>query len=405
MINYSRQLAFVTLGLLLIAGCKQAENQLHPDLGLPLGTGAGNLTFVEQVTPNNATLLADDNPTVTGIQATIVITFSDFMDRSSILPAVSVINATTGEPVQNLVTSYSDDARKLFVRHEAWTSNSSYLLCIATGGARNRWGRPLDGNRNGTAEPSPYDDYFTTFYTTGSTPDSCINIQPPRVTAVVPDTARITDTLPLVRITYSRPMDTLTLKPVNFRLLSNTGASVQLDSVTIVPTQATFRPRSPLRFGDTYRLVLIDTAIRARGLRNSPAHLLRLDTDNDGPEPTEPEWSSYFLCDTVPSPTVTVSPITGGRRFQFSVRMDTASLLPSRIRLFDNRGYVPGTFNYPFGCADGVLTLDYFYSRPVSGSVRAFVAKEISSTKGRMLDGQATPNGIGGEPWDDYWSP
>jgi hypothetical protein len=405
MTNTLKRLTLLAALVLLAAGCKQADNFLNPDTNLPLGTGAGNLPSVDQVTPGLASQLGDDNGTVTGIQATVVVAFSDLMDEASVLSSTSVTNTTTGEPVQNLKLTYAADARKLYVRHEDWTSNNAYLLRIATAGAKNRWGSPLDGNRNGTAEVSPYDDYLTTFFTQGSRTESCVGTVPPHVTAVIPDTVRTSDTNQVVSVAFSLPMDTLTLKAANFRLLSGTGSSIQLDSQSVVPGQATFRPRSPLRYGDTYRLVLVDTAIRASGLRNTPAHVLRLDTDGDGAEATEPEWSSYFLCDTVPAPTVSVSSITRGRRFQFSVLMDSATLTAATVRVFDSHGYVPGSLVLPFGSQGGVLTLDYVFARPVSGLMRAFVSRTAESAKGRMLDGQPVPNGIGGEPWDDYWTP
>jgi hypothetical protein len=62
---------------------------------------------------------------------------------------------------------------------------------------------------------------------------------------------------------------------------------------------------------------------------------------------------------------------------------------------------VPGTF--VFLRENGDTKLGYYFSRPVNGSLRAFVAKAVKAKNGRYLD--ADGNGIGNEPWDDYWWP
>jgi hypothetical protein len=402
----ARAALLLVAALLLAVSCSKKDNPLLLDTNLPLGTGAGNLPYVTGVAPQNRYQLMDDDPHTAGIQATVEVTFSDYMDEASVISSVSVLNTTTGEAVAGLSTSYNADARKLFVRHTDWTRSVAYLLVLATGGAKNRWNVPLDGNRNGIAAGAPYDDALSTFYTEGSSPDSCVSTAPPSVTGITPDTVRITETLPGITVQFSAKMDTTTLVSDNFKLFSETGSSVQLDRTGFTPWSVSFTPRSPLRFGDMYTITVVGAGVRADALKNTPQYLLLLDGDYDGPDQNEPDFKSYFLCDTVWAPTVSVTSIGNGMRFDFTELMDESTLGAQNVRTFDAGGYVPGTMVYSRNAPGNSTRIDYYFSRPTQGGHRAFVSRLVESTADRMLDGRpSTPYGIGigGEPWDDFW--
>jgi len=394
------------LGALLFAvvACQKPANELDVDTNLPLETGAGNLPRVWSVTPSLVGMLQDDDPDVAGVQATVMVRFLDFMDPGSVTDNVSVLNTTTNLLVNGLDVFYNADARTLYVRHSNWAQSSAYLLTLGTGGARNRWGKPLDGNGNRTEEATPYDDFLTTFYTSGSSPDSCVSTIPPRVRTFDPDTEAIDDTMPEISISFTLAMDTTTLVPANFLLKDTTGSSVPLQRVWVTENAVAFRPRagSPLLYGMKCTMTITSRAVLARGLPRTPGHVLNLDADGDGPEENEPDYESHFLCDTVDAPDVDgVSTTNNGLFFDFNDDMDETTLTSANVRVFDSEGFVPGTF--VFLRVYGDTRLAYYFSRPVGGTLRAFVSSEVKSKNGRRLD--ANDNGIGGEPGDDYWWP
>lgn len=384
---------------LLLAGCQEPQNLLDADFGLPLGTGAGNLPEVSTVSPGNRQEVLDDNSELSGIQATVVVNFSDYMDEAGFEGSVIVMNTTTGTAVSGLELSYNPEARKLYIRHREWSGNSAYLLVLTSTGVKNRWGEPLDGNGNGTSEGRPYDDALSTFYAANNSAESCVATVAPKVSGIEPDTVRIQDTMPVITVDFDAEMDTSTLNAANFTLKGESGSSIQLNRVGVGPYSVSFQPGSALRYGNRYFLTVSSAGVKADAPDNTPTHLLTLDGDGDEPESGEPDFGSYFLVDTVSAPTVSASEITRGIAFDFSLKMDTASLTPERVRAFDELGYVPGSLVF----RNNSKRVEYYFSRPVQGMLSASVGRDAKSTQGVMLDGEPVPNGIGGEPWDDYW--
>jgi hypothetical protein len=406
-----RRSFIILIAVLLFIACKQ-ENILPPvNTDLPT-IGAGNFPYVQNVSPQNRALLTDDDPDTSGIQATVVVTFSDFMDPESFSGNVKVMNTTTGDSVPGIKVSYNKEARKLYVRSEGWSSSSAYLLRLVCGGIKNRYGTILDGNRDGVDDGSPYDDYITTFYTTGSASDSCVPTTPPVITSVSPDTERITNPRPTITITFSTGMDTANLANylTNFKLFKGSvaGDPVPIDTVYCTPNIISFKLKQTsdsLLNGNKYYFVIKSANLKAKYPRNTPDYLLPLDADYDGPEPNEPDFVWYFLYDTIAPPTVSDEAITNGRRFNFSKRMDETTLNQENIKVFDATGYVPGTFVILNRTVGNVVmtSVEYYFERTTNGPFKVFVAKNVKSTKGRMLDSNG--NGIGGEDNDDYWNP
>ena len=386
--------------MLVSISCTKLANPLAPDTNLPLGTGAGNLPLVQWVQPTDRTELRDDEPGTAGIQATVVVTFTDYMDETALLGGVVVRNTTTGKDVAGLVLSYDSDARNLYVRHVDWTASAAYLLILGSSGVKNCWGTAIDGNWNGKANGSPYDDALTTFYTAGSSPESCVGTTPPAVGFVSPDTGRITDTLPTVTVTFTGDMDTTTLVPANFTLVSETGSSVQLKKAGVTSHSVSFTP-GVLLYGHRYDLTILSSKVKGKGLVNTPDYLLKLDADGDGAEATEQDFKLYFLCDTLAPPMVSVEDFGDRVEFDFSAVMDGTTLIPENLRVFDDDGYVPGSMVTSREVLGDNTRVSYFFSRPVTGDLRAFVSRATKARSGAQLDGSG--NGIGGEPWDDYW--
>ncbi|MBM3331555.1 hypothetical protein FJY68_06840 [candidate division WOR-3 bacterium] len=397
----SRRVILVPLLVLAILGCRKLDNPLNPDTNLPLGTGAGNLPTVAQTEPAYRDELADDEPETTGIQATVVVAFSDYMDPDSVVKSAKVTNTSTGQVVTGLDVSYDADARRLYIRHLAWTANSAFLLTLSSSLARNRWGTSLDGNGNGKADGSPYDDALTTFYTQGSSANSCVPTRPPTIDYVDPDTVRMADTLIAVAVWFTSEMDTTTLVLSNFKLVRDDGAPVILTPFSVSPYHVTFMPAAGLSYGHRYTFTILESTVKGKAPANTPAYLLNLDTDYDGPEAAEPTLTSYFLCDTVAPPEVEAWDYADRVEFNFTVLMDTATLTPENVRVFDDLGYVPGSLVLTNDAPGNYTRVYYYFSRPLEGRLRAFVSRAVKSLVGVQLDGSG--NGIGGEPWDDHW--
>jgi hypothetical protein len=398
-----RKALLIPLILLAVFGCKKLGNPLNPDTNLPLGTGAGNLPTVAQVEPAYRDELLDDQPGDTGIQATVVVSFSDYMDPDSVVKSAKVTNTGTGQVVTGLTVSYDADARKLYIRHSAWAANSAYLVALSSSLAKNRWGTPLDGNRNGKADGSPYDDALTTFYTSGSGAGACVPTRPPAIEELDPDTIRMADTLIAIAVWFTSEMDTTTLVLSNFRLVRDDGAPVTLTRFSVSPYYVTFMPAAGLSFGHRYTFTILESTVKGKAPANTPAYLLNLDTDNDGPEAAEASLTSYFLCDTVAPPEVEVSDFADRVEFDFTSDMDATTITPENIRAFDETGYVPGSLVVTNDAPGNLTRVYYYFSRPSDGNLRAFVSRATKARSGAQLDGSF--NGIGGEPWDDYWWP
>jgi hypothetical protein len=331
----------------------------------------------------------------------VVVTFSDYMDPDSVVRSAVVTNTNTGQVVTGLVVSYAADARKLYLRHSAWSASSAYLLTLSSDLAKNRWGTAIDGNRNGKADGSPYDDALTTFYTQGSSSNSCVPTRPPTIDYIDPDTVRMSDTLVAIAVWFTSEMDTTTLVLPNFRLVRDDGAPVTLTRFSVSPYYVTFMPAAGLSFGHRYTFTILESTVKGKAPANTPAYLLNLDTDYDGPEAAEPGLTSYFLCDTVAPPEVDASEIPDGVEFDFTKGMDAATLTLENIRVFDSTGYIPGSLVVTNDAPGNHTRVYYYFSRPSGGSQRAFVSRAVKSLVGVQLDGSG--NGIGGEPWDDFW--
>lgn len=397
-------------GVILFFTCKQENPFPAYDPDLPT-TGAGNFPYVVNVNPANQGLLPDDDLDTADIQASVVVTFSNFMDESSFSGNVTVMNTTTGDMVPSVVVSYNKEARKLYIHSEGWSSSSAYLLRLVTGGIKNRFGTVLDGDRDGKNDGSPYDDYITTFYTNGSFPDSCVATKSDTVDFISPDTVRIENPRQEMTIRFGADLDTTNLTNFlsNFKLHkgSETGDAVAIDTVYCRPDEVKFKLKQAsdsLINGTMYYFVLNSANLKAKYLRFTPDYLLPLDADYDGPEPTEPNFVWFFLYDTIAPPTVSDEPMTNGRKFNFSTRMDETTLTTGNIKVFDETGFVPGTFVIVNRNSDNTMTsVEYYFEREANAPYKVFVSKNVKSIKNRMLDSNG--NGIGGEEKDDYWNP
>ncbi len=400
-----KKLLIISAAILLVLACGKKDNPLEIDKIL-VGGGDADLCTVAGVSPGNRTQLVDENPSTTPIEATVQVVFSNFMDPASLTSTSVKVKSTTSGSEITTVLNYNKDARVLFIRSDNWPTSQAFLLTIVSGasGAKNVFGTAIDGDADNFDDGTPYDDYLSTFFTAGSAADSCVGViaDQARIASITPARAMNTNLRPAVAVTFNRAMDTLTFTGSTIQLAAEGGAPVSVTWAPKTPTVASFTPSADLSYGTKYIIKVVSKDTKSIQLANTPAYLVPLDGNRNGPQQTEPDTITYFVCDTAAAPTVTAARITGGVSFTFSRIMDTTTTSTVNVKVFDRDGYVPGSF--VFSTPGGNTTrIEYYFQRTVTLPLDAFVSKEAKATNGKKLDGETTPNGIGGEPWDDYW--
>jgi hypothetical protein len=391
--------------LFLTIACQKAENLLGIDPSLPDGTGAGNLPKVNAIAPAAGGQLTDQNSTLAGIQGRIEVIFSDFMDETTLIPAnIEILNTKTNAPlVTNLTTEYFPEIKKLFIYLDTVPSASAYLLRLKD--MTNLYGVRLDFDGDNNDDTSPYDDYLSTFYTSGNT-DTLVALGWPTLGTLDPYLERVTNQQPVITVNFQNTgaygMDPATLIPGNFSLVSTSGTNYALDTIAVSGSQVLLQPTGNLPYGDNYRLTITCSNIKMLAKSTTPDYIVVLDGNDNGPQATEPDTGGYFRVDTLVPPQVTVSSITNGAKFTFTEKIDETTINFTNLKVFDSEGFVPGDLRIYSNPSQTYTMVDYYFKRSVSGAKTAFISKAVMDEKGYYFDGDG--NEIGGEPWDDLYT-
>jgi len=385
--------------LILFISCP--ENPLEK---FPLTeTGAANLPRITAVDPANGAELKDDNPNQSGIQATVTITFSDYMDETTLTTDnIEILNTTTGSKLTGFELNYNKTGRKLYIRHEDWPDDAAYLITLKTA-IKNTYGSPLDGDGDNIDDGSPYDDGLTTFYT-GAGSGDLVPTDQPTITDATPPQKNNQSHLPSITLTFSTNMDTATLTTSTINLLNSDSNSVSITRVSVTPTQVTFQPTDSLDNFRKYYVVVKSSQIKASYPTHTPSYLFYLDGDRDGPEADEPDSVWYFYTDDTtghdePPHVTDAQKITGGVKITLDQRMDGSTITATTVRVYDETGYIPGRIVTYNDGNNGYI--EYYFLRGATGKLDVFVSREATSEDGLKLD--SNNNGIGGEFDDDYW--
>lgn len=393
-------------------GCKKADNILPAEPGDTNRAEAENLATVQSVNPANGDEL-------TNLNGRVEIVFGDFMRANTISTTnVTILNTSTNTAVTNHSVTYDAAHRLAFVTVPQWSDDAGFLLTVTTG-AHNLADQPMDGDKppDNVADGTPYDNYLTTFYTgTGQPAAAATRITPPWISSHTPDTTGGVGRDAVFTINFANgPMDSLDLDIGNFHLVkTSTQTAVTIQRLSFTGNSVTFElpGGNLLDWGTRYTFTIDGGAVRAfPDTTGANTYLLVLDTDRDGPEETEPDFSWDFITvDTTGSsqgspPQVTsANPQADHMHVRFGgdpdERMQMTTFTEENIRVFDSNGYVPGTFHNDLDS----LGTRYFYNRTTSGNVRLFVAMQVTDVDGNLLDGDG--DGVGGEAGqDDYWWP
>ncbi|MEO0155765.1 MAG: Ig-like domain-containing protein [candidate division WOR-3 bacterium] len=405
-----KKLYILSLILLTMIACQKAENILSPDPDMPQGIGAGNLPTVTSISPANYTQMTDENGSTPGIQGLITVHFSDYMDPASVTKKdnIIILDVRTNSTISadKITAEYYQEIRTLYISISDVPDSGSFLLRLVSGseGMKNLYGSPLDGDNDDFADGTPYDDYHSTFWTAPLS-DTLVATFQPTIASFSPDTVAMNNTTPQIQIGFPAvsPMDTNTLNASNIKLTQEGGGAITLNIVSRDPYGIILQPANPLTTGKNYTITVVCKNIKRLGDSKTPAYLLCLDGDNDGPEEAEPDLESYFRVDDPNNPprVQNVTAIgTSGVMITFSRLIDNATITSNNIYVYDNTGYVPGDMRIYTNNAGDRTIIDYYFKRTIGGGRRVFVSKEVKATNGYNLDGNG--NGIGGEPWDDY---
>ncbi len=401
-----KKLFIFALALLLVTACQKADNVLGVDPDMPQGTGAANLPTVTDITPAPGAEIVDQNSGQAGIQGRIEVTFSDYMDRTTVtsLANISLLNTTTGTAISNasITTEYFPEIYKLYIYISDVPTASPYLLRLKSGGMTNTYGSPLDFDGDNNAE-GVYDDVLVPYYTTGNTDTLVVPLQP-TVASFTPDTSATNNTQPLIALTFAGgSMDTLTLSTANIILTNASGGQQTLNLISRNATSVVVQPASALPTAANYTITVKCANIKRLGDHATPPEYLVLDGDDDGPEATEPDLVSIFRVDDPAAPPRlnSVAVIgTDGVTFNFSRLLDVTTISKTTIAVYDQHGYVPGDLRIYTDGANTYTIVDYFFLRPITtGGRHAWASKTLKATNGYLFDGNN--NGIGGEPWDN----
>jgi hypothetical protein len=406
-----KKLLIFAFSLLLVIACQKAENILEIVPGSPDATGAGNLPWITNIDPANMGQLVDQDAGQSGIQGMIIVTFSDVMDDQTMTASnIEVKNTTTNSNVTISDVEYYPEVNQLYIYIDDAPSGSAFLIRLNCDNMTNNFGSPLDFDRDNNADGSPYDDYLSTFWTTGST-DTLVSTIWAQIQDIDPYLSRTILQQPIITIDFANTgvfgLDTNTLVTGNFSLVSGTGTSYPLQRMSVSGSQVQLQPTGNLPFGQNYTLTITCGNIKKLVKSTTPNYIKVLDGDADGPESAEPDTGGYFRVDTLIPPTITsVSSMPGdeGATFTFSDLIDQATISLNTVMVYDSYGFVPGNLRIYTDAGNNYTMVDYYYKRTISPvNRRAFVSKDVEGENGYQFDGDG--NEIGGESWDDYNSP
>jgi len=402
-----KKLLILTCSLILVLACQKGANDLVVNGDLTLGTGAANLPTVEAISPAAYGEIVDQYSTPAGIQGKIEVTFSDYMDQASVtnLANITLLNTTTGAEVSTgITTEYFPDLRKLYIYIDPVPADGKYLLRLASGGMVNTYHQPLDFDGDNAIDGA-YDDYLISYWTQAANADTFVIPAQPTITAFLPDTIATIITQPIITITFTGNMDTLTLNTSNITLANESGSAQTLNLISRSANSVVLQPASALPTAANYRITVKCDNIKRLGDHATPPEFLKLDGNQDGPGASEPDLQSIFrVDDPALPPTCNVTAIgTSGALFTFSRLIDEATISTATIAVYDNAGYVPGQFRIYTDPTNTYTLLEYYFQRTIGAGRNGWISKNLKATNGYLFDGNG--NGIGGEPWDDLSDP
>ena len=224
-----------------------AGNQMGADFQLAFSTG-------DNVAPTIISTVPADLATNVSPSVVVSATFSEPMNPSTINTTTFTLRVTaTGAAVPGVVAYNGATNTATFTPSSTLAGNTTYTATVTTG-AQDLAGNPLAASRSWT------------FITADTTPPSVTAVSPPNsATGVATTTA--------VSVTFSEPIDPLTLTPATFNLRNTATDALVPGAISYNPATniATFTPTGPLANGTNYT-VTVTTGVRDVGGNALPAN-------------------------------------------------------------------------------------------------------------------------------------
>ena len=376
------------------------------------------------------------------------IRFYDHMDPASFVAGETVkLRDIDGNSNVTVTVAYEAETKTLTITPADDLEDEAAYLLTLTPGVTNSVGTALDGDEDGKQEGSPYDDFHVRYYTgiQGNTEYANILLYPAQIDNIFPfnfypeparlggpqfDDFEIDDT---ITINFNREMEDGSLEDTgNYSIVNTkTGAAVSFDATATGPNSVSIDPDDgDLDFATQYTLtVKAGGVVAVEDATGMDAHLVILDTDKDGAEQTESDFSFDFITEPDPDadPEDAEADGTPPRIWYWNVsndyvtvyfteEMDTTSFTNETVRLVVDDWYTSAPVGGPSfqGLRSLVtriipledetgfkLTLDNF---EWNGDLILGIASSVTDKRaGWPMDSYNNPNGIGGEDDDTFF--
>jgi len=383
-----KQIITILLTVMLVAGCSQEDNPLHPD------SDPGDLAgLTDKVSP---TVVNATSGEVTPY-AKLVVQFSEAMNPETLNQTTVSVYQTAGDLNVGPVTgelSYHVPTYTLTFIPDASLPQGAFILTIQDS-AKDIAGNPLDGNDNGQIDAPPLDYFRTTFFTAGGEL-GLRDIEYPYLTDQTPTERRMTDRRPIIQLRFAGgPMDTTYLNTNTVKLFAEGTELVPLERITLSNTTVRFEPVDPLQNNTTYHVSVNVSAMQD----TSGNPLMERRNNRYYPYTENLEWK-FLVADEQLYPTVAGIRLLAndiGFRLRFDQKMDVATLTTANIRVRQQTEWIYGSITID----SDLRGFHYYYPSPISDVAEVWLSATIMSQTGYPLD--QNNNGIGGEPADSDW--
>ncbi|MCU0606799.1 MAG: hypothetical protein MUF78_05135 [Candidatus Edwardsbacteria bacterium] len=395
---------------LILGGCGRKDNPFEPNNSVGQGVTEGDLLPVTGITfvqPGPGAEMIDLDATKADIQGEIVILFSKYMNGATLNR-----NNITIDVQNNTDTFLYYPEEKKLVIHGTWTAAGAWRKIVFKTGVRTAAGLPIDGNKNGKADGSPYDDYMKYYYTgtpTTAEPDTTH----PMLTGAGPYGGGVAWDAPLLYFVFNcQDVDTNLVK-ANVTLVDSTGDTKTIKSGGVtVPTAGSWRvrfhptaPDSPLVKNGLYYLQL--------NLNNvQDTHALKATWLNYGYVPNLPTIRIPFRVDTDAAGDYTPlgysnCAVSGNELLVwFNDSLDYSTINASTIKVFkgSHPNYTGQIYGRIYHLQSDVAVNQFRFTLENAEAGQTYtlwVARTVKDNNGLYLDGNG--NGIGGEAGQPDW--
>lgn len=391
--------ALLCCALMVLFSCTKKDNPFSPGRTGYNDAVQMNLSFVSALNPGYGGTINDQDPNTSGIQGEFEIYFADFMNAST----VSMTNIDVGGvgSVTNASITFYPELKKAVYRGDF--SDDGCFIVTLTSGLQNEAGVQFDGNLNGWADGSPYDDYIYTLIT-GAGVDT-FDFDHPEIDLIIPSISNGASVTPLITVGFGdADIDTNTLAMGNFSVV-NTVNQIAVNCTLVARTTSgiIFQPSSELDTAAQYTVTVTCSNIEDEDGNVCVGYT----GENMGYIANIPDYSWDFVTDDYGAsgydgtPPTASSSVSGQELIvSFNDYMVVSTFTVDNIRVYDGNGQ-----NLVGSIIPDLDERGFIYSleNAMSGTgytlwISPMVQEQAPGNW--CLDGNG--NGVGGE-WDDCY--